>query len=197
LVDGVTSGATGDAFLTRYDKSGNRKWIRQIDSSGGSEAGWAVAVGGSRVYIAGQTNGVLGDGATADPNNDGYVIAFNKAGDRQWGQQVTSTGTTDDGFAALAASSKGVVAAGNTNGTIGDQTNAGTNDVLVVRFSSTGTRLWARLLGTAGSDEVGSLSLRSSNSYGGALVVAGKTTGHLWGQTPQGNSDVFVATLPF
>jgi hypothetical protein len=191
----VTSGPTDDAFLARYDRNGNRKWIRQIDS-GGSETGEVVAVGGSRVYIAGQTDGALGDGATADPNHDGYVIAYNKSGVRQWGRQVTSTGLYE-GFYALAASSSGVVAAGVTGGDIGTQENAGSSDALVVRFSSSGTQIWARLLGTAGSDVVGSLSLRSNNNYGGAVVIAGSTSGRVWGQTPHGNLDVFVATLPF
>ena len=55
---GQTSAGSTDAFIRKYDSSGNVVWTRQFGTQGFDQA-FAVAVDSTGVYVAGLTNGSL------------------------------------------------------------------------------------------------------------------------------------------
>lgn len=69
--DGLVSHyGTLDAYLERLDENGETLWLSQFGSAG-NEVGRAVVVSGDEVFVAGETNGVMG---SAVGQMDGFVV---------------------------------------------------------------------------------------------------------------------------
>ena len=66
-------------------------------------------------------------------------------------------------------------------------TNQGNNDAFVVKYSTTGTQLWAKQFGGGGNEDAKSVTVDSSDN----VIVTGYTNSSLFG-TNQGSNDVFV-----
>jgi hypothetical protein len=77
---------------------------------------------------------------------------------------------------------------GDTYGGIDGNTNAGYNDLFVVKYNSSGTKQWTKQLGTSSTDLANGVATDSS----GNIYVTGGTYGGLDGNTNAGNSDLFV-----
>ena len=71
---------------------------------------------------------------------------------------------------------------------IRDSTNAGYNDLFVVKYNSSGTKQWTKQLGTSSTDLANGVATDSS----GNVYVVGYTYGELDGNTNTGASDIFV-----
>ncbi|MEE1577942.1 MAG: SBBP repeat-containing protein, partial [Deltaproteobacteria bacterium] len=67
-------------------------------------------------------------------------------------------------------------------------TNAGSEDLFVVKYDSSGTKQWTKQLGTSSHDQANGVATDSS----GNVYVTGYTSGGLDGNTSAGNSDLFV-----
>ena len=97
------------------------------------------------------------------------------------------TTATDLGVAAAVDSSGNAYMAGYTYGNLAG-TNAGFADAYVSKFSTSGTLLWTRQLGTSGYDEAWAVAADTA----GNVSICGTTNGNLAG-TGAGNSDAFLA----
>lgn len=191
---GFTNLGSGDSFLARYDKSGTLKALDQIGTSGNDTA-WDVAVTGSQIYVVGSTDGTM-PGATGSFTglSDAFLIRYDTSAVPQW---VTQLGGADFelGFAVAVRSSQ-VYITGFTNGALPGWTNLGDFDGFAAKISTNGIIAWTRQFGTDDSDTANAIGIRSSDSYGGAVVIAGYTYGTMWSQFNYGESDAFVATFP-
>jgi hypothetical protein len=136
-VGGYTWGSLGapnlgatDAWLMRYDGAGNRRWIRQLGTSGGDDVEAATADGSGGVYVTGRTTGSL-----SGPNvgsNDVWLARFDSAGNQQWIDQLGTSGN-DGAFAASTIGTGGVYVSGYTAGSLGGP-NVGPYDVWLARY---------------------------------------------------------------
>ena len=124
-VSGVTDGgfpgqtdlASTDGFVARYDRNGNRRWIRQFGTAGNDEfAGADVAVTpAGLVVVAGDTLGAYPNAVSAG-GRDAAVVAFDSNGTPKWATQFGTSGN-DDGSYGIAVSKAGdIYVAGSTNG---------------------------------------------------------------------------------
>lgn len=119
---GVTGGSLGgpnagaeDAFLTKYDASGNFQWTRQLGTTV-ADASYGVSADElGFVYISGTTAGSLG-GPFGGGNADGFVGKYDSDGNVVWTYQL-GTGGDDEGTGVSADGSGSVYASG---GTLGD-----------------------------------------------------------------------------
>ena len=66
--------------------------------------------------------------------------------------------------------------------------NAGSSDLFVVKYNSSGTKQWTQQLGTSAADYARGVAVDSS----GNVYAAGTTHGALDGNTSAGGSDLFV-----
>lgn len=102
------------------------------------------------------------------------------------------TGSTNSEYAtSVTTDSNGnVYVTGYTNSLILDgQANAGTgNDILLLKYSSSGEKQWTRLAGTTTADTGQSVGVDSS----GNVYVAGVTGGSLYSQPYSGGTDIFI-----
>ena len=189
-ISGYTSGVIGsssaggyDAFLTKFDSSGNEVWSSQIGSSSG-DFSFSVAVDGSgNVYISGSTSGVLG--SSYKGNDDAFLTKFDSSGSELWTQQI-GTLNWDYSFSVAVDGSGNSYISGWTEGVLGDS-SAGGRDAFLTKFDSSGDEVWTSQIGSASNDHSLSVAVDGSgNSY-----ISGLTYGDLGG-TNAGGADAFL-----
>jgi hypothetical protein len=138
-VAGSTSGSFGapnfgicDAWLARYDGSGQQAWVRQFGTNGWEYTNCAVQDGSSGVFVAGQTNGSLG--ATSSGDWDAWLARYDGSGNRLSLQQL-GTVYAEIPAAASPDGSGGIYIGGSTNGDIGGSYTA-SYDAWFARYDS-------------------------------------------------------------
>jgi len=142
-----------NVVLVQYYHNGTAQWARTVSGASSSSSFNALAVdpnGG--VYAAGKQsgNGSFGSGVSLSDSVSGAILVkYNNKGDAQWAQK-SSTGTSEFKAVSVDASSNNVYAVGSTypdTVTFGANKTAQGNssfNVLLVKFNSSGTALWAR-----------------------------------------------------
>ena len=161
-----TYGGNGDAFLVKFSASGQRLWATYYGGTGG-EDGYAVATDkDGNVYLAGSTGSTSGIASGGFQNTygggtqDAFLAKFNSSGERLWATYYGGSG--EDKVRALAIDKNGsVYMVGTTKSPNGiasggfQNTLSGFNDAFLVKFSSTGQRLWATYYGGSDGGEYG------------------------------------------
>jgi hypothetical protein len=77
---------------------------------------------------------------------------------------------------------------GSTGGGLDGNTSSGSNDIVLVKYNSSGTKQWTKQLGTSSIDTGNGVSTDSS----GNIYVTGYTQGDLDGNTSSGSNDIFL-----
>jgi len=175
-----------DAFVRKYDGSGNELWTRQFGTSGGDSANDITIDGSGNVYVAGETYGTL-PGQTSAGIYDGFVRKYDGSGNEIWTRQF-GTSQTDYARGIAVDSSDNVYVVDSTGGTLPGQTSSGGNDAFVRKYDGSGNEIWTRQFGTSDSDGATGVAVDPSNN----VYVACVTTGTLPGQTSSGGNDAFV-----
>lgn len=111
---GSTSGGSGDAFLAKYDSSGNRVFTRQY---GGTlnERGFSVATDRfGNAYVVGD----ILDNPTGGPvrDSDGFLVKYDSSGDLMWEYKLT--GSLIENIAAVTVDDFGSVYVSGTRAVI-------------------------------------------------------------------------------
>lgn len=183
---GQTSSGSGDAFVRKYDASGNELWTIQFGTSSWDEAD-SVAVGASgNIYVAGYTSGAL-PGQSSFGASDAFVRKYSSSGSVIWTRQFGTS--TYDGASGVAVDALGnVYVAGYTDGALPGQTSFGDLDAFVRKYNSSGSERWTRQFGTSDVDTVRGIAVDAA----GNAYVGGLTFGTLPGQTSSGEMDAFV-----
>jgi len=149
-------------------------------------ANGVVTDSSGNVYVTGGAKGGL-DGNTSAGNTDLFMLKYNSSGTKQWTKQLGSSGR--DSANAIAIDSSGnLYVTGMTFGGLDWNTSAGSNDLFVVKYNSSGTKQWTEQLGSASSDIANGVATDSS----GNVYLAGVTYGGLDGNSNQDNADLFV-----
>src|SRR5262249_36565624 len=89
-------------------------------------------------------------------------------GNIDWLRQFGAPGLD---FARGVAADGSVYVAGNTFGTLPDQTHAGAEDAFVRKYDAAGNVLWTRQFGTAGSDQANGVAVDATGVYVVGLTV--------------------------
>jgi hypothetical protein len=133
-LDGQTNAGGIDAFLAKYDSSGNKLWVKLLGTSG-NDGAFGVAVDASgNAYITGYVGGSL-DGQTYAGLGDAFIAKYDSSGNKQWVKLLGTSGSDGAGGVAVDASGN-VYIAGNTNGNLDGQTNAGDYDAFIAKYNS-------------------------------------------------------------
>jgi len=115
------------------------------------------------------------------------------------GTKQLGTNASDGGKGVAVDSSGNVYVTGSTTGGLDGNTNAGWNDIVLVKYDSGGAKQWTRQLGTTSNDDGTGVAVDSS----GNVYVTGYTEGGLDGNTnaaavgwtlarPHGTEDIFL-----
>jgi hypothetical protein len=179
-----TNAGNYDAFVRKFDSSGNVLWTQQFGTSGSDFAEAVATDSAGNVYVGGSTSGSLQ--GTNTGGTDAFLRKFNSAGTVLWTQQL-GTANTDVINAITVFGTNNVYVAGETAGSL-QGSNAGGYDVFVRSYDGSGNVQWTRQEGSSSYDYATGLATDSS----GNLFVAGYTAGALPGQTSAGSYDAFV-----
>ena len=186
-LDGETNAGSRDAFLKKYSSDGTLTWTKLLGTSTVDQSrGVAVANDGS-VYSSGWTRGDL-DGETNAGSYDAFLTKYGSDGTKIWTKLLGTSSNLDLSYAVATASDGSVYTTGRTYGDLGGETNAGSSDAFLTKYSSDGTLVWTKLIGGAGGD----LSYGVATASDGSIFIAGYTDGDLDGETNAGQTDVYV-----
>ncbi len=184
---GQRRAGSGDAFLVKYDGSGNQQWVRQLGTSEDDSAVGVSVDGAGNVYVAGITEGTFA-GQDSIGYRDAFVAKYDRSGTQQWVRQL-GTSEYDSAYGVSVDGAGDVYVVGETRGTFAGQSSVGKNDAFLVKYDRSGTRQWVRQLGTSELDRAGGVSVDSA----GDVYVVGATEGTFAGQHSAGDWDIFVA----
>ena len=192
-LDGQTHNGGTDAFLTKYSTDGAKAWTKQLGTSGDERARALTTGLDGSIYVSGDTFGAL-DGQTHIGVNDAFLTKYSTDGTKAWTKQLGSSGY--DFAEALTTGLDGSIYVGGwTTGALDGKTSIdgqaknGNIEAFLIKYSTDGTKVWAKLLGSSGDVYAEALT----TGLDGSIYVSGWTTAALDGQTYSGGSiDAFL-----
>jgi enterochelin esterase-like enzyme len=186
---GTTPGGL-DGFLAQLDPSGARTWTRQVGTTADDQL-WGVAADASgNATAAGYSAGSLFADLAGD--KDIVVARFDPSGAVTARDQLGTIGNDKGAGVALDGAGNTYVS-GFSDGNL--ETNIGQFDAVLIKYSPTLTRVWARQFGTTENDgaDVFAEGKVFLAPLGTTVWVSGFTMGSTATQTQAGNGDVFLA----
>ncbi len=176
-------GGFSDAFLVKFDATGNRLWATYY-GGGSSDYGMALAVDSlGNIYLAGYTSSTTGIASGGFQNtygggsDDAFLVKFDSNGNRIWGTYYGGS-AYDYGLGVAIDSSGNVYLSGTTASTSGiasggfqNTFGGGLVDSYVVKFNSNGARLWATYCGGTSDDR----NHGAATDFNGNVYIAGET----------------------
>ena len=177
----LSSVASMDGFVAKYNTSGAVQWARSIGGTG-TNFGFGIATDSAgNVYVTGRYQDIVyfepsTSLTSVDGSNDAYVAKYNTSGSVQWARTIGGTGS--DSLSTVATDSSGnVYVTGYYSGTIiigsTTLTNAGGTDAFVTKYNTSGTVQWAKSIGGTSSDSGNGIATDSS----GNVYVTGRYNG--------------------
>jgi hypothetical protein len=179
--DGQTNQGYDDGWLTKYTTNGVREWTRMWGGPGYESVRDIAVDSTAGVYVVGSTYGIL-DGQTNTGQRDVFLVKFSTNGIKEWTRMWGST-NYDGSSAVCSDSNNNVYVVGSTDGGQFDgQSNTGSENAFLTKFSAAGARLWSRVWGET-STAAYAVCPGASNS----IYVAGSTYNGFDGQAnPRG-----------
>ncbi len=178
-----TYSGTFDGLLVKFSSSGSRIWATYYGSNGGTYGNYCIVDRSNNVYLAGSTSSTSSIASGGFQNtygggqSDGFLAKFSSGGSRIWATYYGGSGT-DAGQSCAMDSSGNVYLAGFTESLTGIASGGFQNtfgglydDGFLVKFSSSGNRLWATYYGGNDSDFGRSCAVDNS----GNVYLAGYT----------------------
>jgi hypothetical protein len=184
---GVLAGSNkgdADAWVAKYSPEGTLLWTKQLGSSRSDDSYGVATDSQGNVFISGTTTGAL-----AGSNKgyyDAWVAKYSPEGTLLWTKQL-GTSTYDASYDVATDSQGNVFISGDTAGALAES-NKGSDDAWVAKFSPEGTLRWRKQLGTLDAD----ISYGVATDSGGNVFTAGYTGGALKGSN-RGYYDAWVA----
>ncbi len=174
-----------DALLVKFDSNGNRIWATYYGGSDDDYGNCITSDVSGNLYLSGYTSSNIGIASGGFQNTygggtlfgDAYLVKFDSLGNRLW---ATYYGGTEDDLnwgvssdvsgnvylSGYTESASGIAAGGFQNAFGG-----GTYDGFLVKFNSSGSRIWATYYGGA------------DNDYGDIVISDNSGNVYLSGQT--------------
>ena len=137
-------------------------------------------------YVAGLTRGSL-SGFTNLGGEDAFMMKFDSSGTEQWHHQLGST-ALDIIYGVSVGNINDIYLTGHSNGNFDDATSLGDNDIVLVKFNSSGNKQWTATTGNTSSDAASGISINAV----GDVFLTGFTHGSLEGNAHAGQSDMFL-----
>ncbi len=165
-------------------------WIgtKQMGVAGANTFASSVQIDANgNVFVAGKTSGGL-DSNMLSGYQDYFFIKFNSSGLKQYTKQMGANGAGVDNVHLAIDSSGNVYIAGDTTGGLDGNTQTGTADFFISKYSSSGDKLYTKQMGVAGVNTFGNAVATDASDN---VIVAGATTGGLDGNTLSGTTDLF------
>lgn len=141
------------------------------------------------LYVLGRSSAPV-DGQAIRGEQDLVLMRYDSTGKRAWTRTLGAAG--EAAGASLAVDAGGnVVVAGSITGGLGDTSEFGGEDSLLVKYSADGVEQWARRFGAAADDR----ALSVSTAADGTIFVSGQARSSLGGVANTGGADGYVRAV--
>lgn len=163
-----------DVFLTKLDSQGEVVFQRLLGSEGSSEGFSLTIDSNDNVIIAGQTTGRVDD-LDIISGNDSFIAKYNSSGTQVFRAQLDSF-VSDAALSVTTNDAGDVFVGGYADGSIGTGTpGIGGRDGLLLRLDgATGAITDQALIGTAGTDQIKSVTVGTDGNLLAALEENGR-----------------------
>ncbi len=184
-----TIGGMNDAFVVKFDSSGQRVWGTYYGGPGNDQGGFIATDTACNIYMVGYTKSTTGIATSGSfktaldgTAEDAFLVKFDSSGQRQWGTYFG--GPAADYANSVACDASGsIYISGYTKSTSGIATSnshqsshsGGANDLYLAKFSASGTQEWATYYGGPGDDYASSVSSMTTDAADN-VYLAGRTT---------------------
>ncbi len=145
LEGAVYGGGDGDAFIAKYDASGDLVWQRQFGSAGDDRLNGIAVDPSGNVLVTGVTTGALPTNRSRG-GKDAFLAKYDNNGQRVWVRQFGSE-AADFAYAVAAGANGGSYVAGYTYGSMPGQTSSGNIDAFLAHFDANGNRVGVEQFG--------------------------------------------------
>jgi hypothetical protein len=172
-----------DAFLVVFNSNGTRAWATYYGGSA-NEVGWGCSFDASgNVFLSGNTSSSSGIAASGHQGSiggtlDAFLVKFSSTGTRQWGTYYGGPGSETRAHCATDGSGN-VFMTGYTTSTSGIASSGhqssfggGNVDAFLVKFNTSGSRLWGTYYGGSGDE----YENRCATDISGNVYLAGETS---------------------
>jgi hypothetical protein len=181
-------GGLQDAFLVKFNSAGIRQWATYYGGSLPDFGNSCATDGSGNVYLAGSTESTSSIASGGHQNTfgsgseDAFLVKFNSAGIRQWATYygginkneeyyiysggICATDESGNVYLAGSTSSNSNIASGGHQNTY-----SGDIDAFLVKFNSSGIRLWATYYGGSAQDN----GYNCATDGSGNVYLAGRT----------------------
>lgn len=193
-------GTLNDVYLLKYDSTGKRIWGTYIGGNS-DETSYSIATLNHQVFLTGWTKSKTGIASpsafkTTCDSMDAFILCFDSSGSRKWGTYYG--GSIDENGVVIGAGQDGsVYVVGGTSSNSGiatpgawQTTLKGFSDAYLVKFDTSGTRIWCTYYG-GNNSEAGPAGGSLNIEEGGDIYFAGLTTS----TNGMATSDAFDSTL--
>ncbi len=190
--------ATWDVVLAKFDSSGTRLWTKQnstFNTSGGEGNPAIVCDSNRNILLTYTTNAAVPSGTFGGGTSDIIVAKFDGSGNTVWVKQtnlVNDGASPGGGSIAVDAQNSVYIAFSNTSYT--GQLNAGSSDVSIAKFDSSGNFIWVgqntEMNATGGEDLP---TMRIDSNYN--IYLLQQVGGNIAGSTNTGALDIVITKL--
>jgi hypothetical protein len=218
--DLVSLGGTADNAVVKYNSSGVYQWSNRIGSASTEWPQEITTDSSNNVLVIGNSAAAVTDfggdgiGGTGDVTNrgsyDAYLAKYSPSGALTWAKSIGSTGSDWGADISTGTSDTIMVSAyfkltmdsagdgiGGSNAT-DDLVSAGGNDLMVAKYSSSGSLVWSKRYGSTGdenpvdgdADAAGNYYV--TGSFAGTVDFAGDGAGGDGDLVSAGGNDVFT-----
>jgi beta-propeller repeat-containing protein len=164
-LDGHYTCNTGlaDTITLKYSTSGDILWTAQIGHCNASK-GMAVRIDSSKnVYVAAYTRLSIDGNPFYGGSNDFFIMKYDSLGNKQWTEQF-GTDASDIPMALIVDSSSNSYVVGATSGTFEGNLTSEEGGAYVVKYDSSGNRLWNDQFSAGGVDA-------AMDNWGGIIIL--------------------------
>ncbi|RKR00163.1 outer membrane protein assembly factor BamB [Maricaulis maris] len=178
----LTDLASGDPqtdYSTRFSADPNETEVAVVGGEEGEtrikqednplEIHATVASNDGGIFVVGHTTAST-DGQTLKGEQDLVLAKYDSTGNRVW-SRVLGAAESAQGLSIATDSSGNVVVAGKVEGGLGDSTQIGGSDSIVVKYSASGVEQWNQRFGGTKDDQAGTVAIGDD----GTVYVAGKS----------------------
>ena len=139
------------------------------------------------INLQSSTTGVTATARATVSTAATYSTDYNIDGTIAW-TKLLGTSENDICNAITTGLDGSIYVSGMTEGALDGQTNSGSWDAFLTKYSTDGTKAWTKLLGSSGVEYV----YGQTTGLDGSIYVSGYTTGALDGQTNSGGRDAYL-----
>lgn len=187
----INKGGT-DIFISKFDSNGNKMWVKSYGGSGTDYMYHVIHTQDGGFVGLGLSNSSNGDFPSSKGDYDGYIMKFDKDGNKQWFKRFG--GSYYDDFSKVIETQDGdFIAVGQSASLNGDITsNKGNFDGIVVKYNNIGTKMWSKNFGGTNDDSISDV-IELDNQQ---LVLVGNSNSNNGDLTSnKGLSDAFIMKI--